>query len=77
MVPLGMTRAQLRRLVQADVKAAKSLRAYARDHGLSTAARLCQFLKRGTRPDPALLKAIGYRRVERETYEPQPSDATP
>lgn len=64
-----MTREQLRRTTQRRLKQSKlSLRRFAEAHQ-TNASHLCQFLKHGEPPKPSTLQALGYRRVERESYE--------
>ncbi len=64
-----MTREQIRRATQTRLKrSGLSMRSFA--ESLETnAGHLCQFLKHGTRPTPATLKALGYRRIDGEAYE--------
>lgn len=66
-----MTREQLRRHALSRIERSHlSLRGFARQQR-TNAGHLCQFLKHGERPTPAVLKALGYRRIEAECYEPE------
>lgn len=65
-----MTREQLRKAARSRIAdSGKSMRAFAEDIGLSSAAHLCRFLKHGSRPPANVITALGYRAVDKESYE--------
>ena len=66
-----MTRQHVRAVAQKRLRASGlSLRRFAASIGLETAAHLCRFLKYGIEPQPHLTRALGYRRIDAERYEP-------
>lgn len=68
-----MTRTQLRRAVRQRIAAhGDSYRGFLRSIGLDEChtTKLVRFVRDGKAPEPAMLKALGYRRVEPpEHYE--------
>lgn len=66
-----MTRQQIRKATKERIAGrGVGLRCFALEIGCD-AGHLCHFLKHGTKPSPAVVAALGYRRVEREIYEAQ------